>query len=118
MSADDENWGRVEHVCTWRAHQKAVTKLTFTIVENRLASVSTDKTVRFWSLETSHEHFINHGHPKLLQIFEDQYPISTIVTVPAFPQMFIYTNTSGQIRVGDTAEEATVQRLSVSEEIR
>ncbi|CAD7943630.1 unnamed protein product [Amoebophrya sp. A25] len=113
-----KNAGKLEHVATWKAHQRAVTNVVFTTTEQKLISISTDKTMRLWNLEVEHGHFVQHGHPKLHYVVEDAYPISAVCTVPAFPQLYILANAAGGIRVGDYVEGKIIQKFSHIEEVR
>ncbi|CAD7962929.1 unnamed protein product [Amoebophrya sp. A120] len=114
----NKDQGLFTHVSTWKAHQSAITSVVFTSTEQRLISTSTDRTMRMWNLETGHDHFVQHGHPHLQFAAEDAYPISCVATIPAFPQLYVLANASGNLRVGDYLAGSIIQKFSHNEEIR
>merc|ERR1712096_265380 len=82
-------------------HSRAVTSISFNLLEDQLITSSIDKTVRIWGVDSG----------QMLRVFTDRSHVLVVTYLPLNPQLFAAANSSAKVRIANSHDGTVTQTL-------
>uniref|UniRef100_A0A7S4RL88 Anaphase-promoting complex subunit 4 WD40 domain-containing protein n=1 Tax=Alexandrium monilatum TaxID=311494 RepID=A0A7S4RL88_9DINO len=89
-------------------HSRAITSMFFSMIEDQLVTTSTDKSVRFWCIDSG----------DMLKVFTDSSPVTVALFQPFNPQVYVSANSNAVLHLANVANGSVLQKLKMEAEVR